>query len=93
MTRPTGRQVYVNAKREGCNELNVVPGRERLDRGHRVRSGYTDVPRRVSGGKQQKVAPFCELARESWQDARSLAIKKSHRREPRDDGFRESELG
>ncbi len=50
-------------------------------------------PAAFGGGEQQKVTPFCELARDSWQDARCLAIKKSHRREPRDDGFRENELG
>jgi hypothetical protein len=33
------------------------------------------TPAAAGGGEQQKVTPFCELARESWQDARSLADK------------------
>src|SRR5690606_33694323 len=42
-----------------------------------VSPGYMDVPRRHSGGEQQKVTPFCELARGSWQDARCRDLLKS----------------
>jgi hypothetical protein len=34
-------------------------------------------PAAAGGGEQQKVAPFCELARSSWQDARSIVFKSS----------------
>src|SRR5688572_5458761 len=35
-------------------------------------------PAAAGGGEQAKVTPFAELARGSWQDARSLAVKRCH---------------